>query len=165
MEAEAARATALLDAPGAQAAIDYDEQDAPAVDVPATWRLPDATAPAVAIRPAFMTSPAPQPTAEPAAAIETQPIEIPTQAAAPSEDLPDTKATPEDLEPFELPDPAELPALDPEMLERLEQVHARIRELQSELGVAMAEAEAILSKPARRTAQPEPRPELVDRRM
>lgn len=147
MEAEAARAAALLTADDAHASagIEYDGYDAPPsfvsnpVEVPATWRLPSSS-PAGRALPEFMTTP-------------------------PADLLPAQGAGAADRIGAELPDPADLPPLTPELQQRLEQLHATIISLRSDLAEAMAEAEVILSRPGRRPAPAAPRPELVDRRV
>lgn len=146
MEAEAARAAALLTADDQHAAagIEYDGYDAPPsfaanpVDVPATWRLP---APGAAARSSagFMTSPDPA---------------LPAQSRG--------TITGDEMA---LPDPATMPPLTPQLRQRLDLLSARITVLQADLAAAMAEAEEILARPSRPRAAPAPQPELVDRRV
>lgn len=165
IEADAARAASLLVADDAlvAAGIEYDGQDAPpaepdTVDVPATWRLPSTeSAPsksgaASAARSSFAT-PTPTPTATATSA------PLPSQATAPIVTGLHAKQD------VELPDPAELPPMTPEVRDRLEQLQRRIALLQSELAGAMAETEDILSRPTPRRAAPAIQAELVDRRL
>lgn len=158
IEADAARAAALLVADDAHAAagIEYDGHDAPPaepapVDVPATWRLPSAE---------------PAPAVGSAASTARHSFTMPTQPSAPppapvSAPDPVQAAEPD----FELPDPADLPPMTDEVKERLELLQRRITLLQSELSSAMAEAEEILSRPVPRRAAATAQSELVDRRL
>lgn len=165
MEADAARAAALLisDDASAAAGIEYDGHDgAPApsasadeaAGVPATWRLPVPTSGSLA-GPGLTGGAAARAVAGYAAA-----------AAVPASALPSAEApVPSDAEPFELPDAADMPPLTAEQQERLTALQVRITELKSELATAMTEAEAVLARPVVRRAEPQPRPELVDRRL
>lgn len=184
MEAEAARAAALLvaDDASASAGIEYDGRDAAPVlstspdepaGVPATWRLPvpasgssagtgltgGAAARAVAGYAAASTATS---TAAPSV---RQPADAHASTPTTAHGLTAAGAAPADAEPFELPDAADMPPLTAEQLERLTSLQARITELQTELAAAMTEAEAVLARPVARRPDPQPRPELVDRRL
>jgi hypothetical protein len=58
-----------------------------------------------------------------------------------------------------------MPPMTPEQQERFTALHTRITELQGQLAAAMAEAESVLARPPARRPDPQPRPELVDRRL
>jgi hypothetical protein len=58
-----------------------------------------------------------------------------------------------------------MPPMTPEQQERFSALRARITDLQGQLAAAMAEAEAVLASPPVRRPEPQPRPELVDRRL
>jgi len=191
MEAEAARAAALLvaDDASASAGIEYDGHDAaPALStspdepagVPATWRLPvpasgssagtgltgGAAARAVA---GYAAAAAGIATPSTATSTAAPTVQQPPDSHAPTPTTADgltaAGAAPADAEPFELPDTADMPPLTAGQLERLTSLQARITALQAELAAAMTEAEAVLARPVTRRADPQPRPELVDRRL
>lgn len=156
IEADAARAAALLasDDVLATAGIEYDAAEAPSVpvpsaDVPATWRLPE------------------QPLAGGAAAanIAQRVSAARSFVAASALSANPAGATAADANDEPLPDPADLPDLTPEIRERLEELQRRIDLLRAELADATAEAEAILARPAPRHTPPADLPELVDRRL
>jgi hypothetical protein len=197
VEADAARAAALLvsDDASAAAGIEYDGHDAApapsasandAGSVPATWRLPVtatgvgaggpgrsgvSAARAVAGYAAATGSAAASPAvpgavprqgtpAVAAASIQRNPAAsvAADPAAAPA-------ASSAELDLGQLPDPADMPPMTPEQQERFAALHTRITELQGQLAAAMAEAEAVLASPPVRRPEPQPRPELVDRRL
>jgi hypothetical protein len=195
VEADAARAAALLvsDDASAAAGIEYDGYDAApapsasandAGNVPATWRLPVtatgvgaggpgltgvSAARAVAGYAAATGSAAAPPgvpgavprqgtPAAAAASIQRYPVVGPVAAdpaAAPAAEF--------DL--GQLPDPADMPPMTPEQQERFAALHTRITDLQGQLAAAMAEAESVLARTPARRPDPQPRPELVDRRL
>ncbi len=188
MEAEAARAAALLvsDDASASAGIEFDGQDAPPApplsgdEVPATWRLPTQAAaaqgaggtsgltPGAAARAVagYAAAAAGANTLPNAAALSYAAAlaNAEAEATAPTEATARTEAK-ELAEPLEMPDPADMPPLTTEQMERLSALHARIAGLQTELAAAMAEAERVLARPAARRPEPQARPELVDRRL
>jgi hypothetical protein len=193
-DAARAAALLVSDDASAAAGIEYDGYDAaPATSasandagsVPATWRLPVtatgvgsggpgltgvSAARAVAGYAAATGSAAAPPAVPgtvprqgtPAASIQRNPAVAP--GAADPATAPAAAPTAEfDL--GQLPDPADMPPMTPEQHERFAALHARITDLQGQLATAMAEAEAVLASPPVRRPEPQPRPELVDRRL
>jgi hypothetical protein len=188
MEAEAARAAALLVSDDARGGIEYDGQDAippfagspdDAPGVPATWRLP--TPPGTGgVSAEGMTPNAAARFAAGYAAVgfgasgyagsqatvaQSPGSQAAGHGAAQSASAQSTLAQSPEAESFVLPDPATMPPITPEQRERLEALNSRIEQLKAELATAMAEAEDVLARATPRRPEPTPRPEFVDRRL
>lgn len=169
MEADAARASALLrnDDETAAAGIEYEGQNAPTAlaevgSVPATWRLPSSREPmdgasrADAFRAGHTV---------PAQSSQWPQYAMADTDAAPDSGSPAAGGAVESPAEGDLPDPADLPPLTPEMQQRLESLRAHIEHLKGELQSAMLETEDILARQAARPRAGTATPELVDRRL
>jgi hypothetical protein len=184
----------VSDDASAAAGIEYDGYDAApapsasandAGSVPATWRLPVAATGNAAAGPALTGGAAARAVAGYAAATGSAPGvgqgSAPSVAAStgwatdPITDAASAGPTtgpaniiapgPADIDSVQLPDPGDMPPMTPEQQERFTALHTRITELQGQLAAAMAEAESVLARPPIRRPDPQPRPELVDRRL